>query len=663
MDRTSRLIVIVSAVFAGVTHVWLVNWQPGLGIAASVSFAASLVLARVSPRLALSFVLAFTFTAPALLALLFGRADYHYIIVWLAALGGTLVARADLQTWTVPAEWRAPLSAWAMIIALTWPVVTARELDFSLLAARTLQTTNPLLDLAPRAAAAYVVLLALTQLIGILWIDFLFAQFARRVPDLARRVIAPLVASAVCGSLVGIYQRLVDVSWMNAPEWANMQRAGGLMLDANPFGTGAALLAPLAAASAWHFRQHTWLWTAAVVILTGGMWAAGSRTALVVFMIGMTMVAIATLRERGLWREGLGWMLSGIALAGLVIAAAVVPRDFTSSNPLERAFARVPAFETAEIQRFTRELWERFGYGTAAAQMITEHPGTGIGVGAFYVVAPGFVYRETGRKIASDNAQNWWRQQLAELGVLGAAPALWTSVLIAMLCLPNHPVGDRRSATVLRATLAGLGLISLFGIPTHNPAILLVFGSVVFWLADLSTERLEAAAPAAPRAIRAALWVLIGIVVAGTAWTARADLRVPVRAARLGVAYSYGVSPPQEVSAFGGVHWMATHAVSVLPAERRWLRLTVWAPYADVAKRPVTLDVRIDGERSLAREMTAPGPVTLFIEASSPATMLELRSSRELMPDRALQIATSWSDGLTHSVPEDRVLRRSANDR
>jgi hypothetical protein len=101
---------------------------------------------------------------------------------------------------------------------------------------------------------------------------------------------------------------------------------------------------------------------------------------------------------------------------------------------------------------------------------------------------------------------------------------------------------------------------------------------------------------------------------------------------------------------------MAAEALSVMPASGRWLRLTVWAPYPDVATRPVQLELRVNG-RLVTREMTTPGPLSVFIEASVPNVLVELRASRELMPDRSLQVATQWRQDLPHDATEDMVVR------
>ena len=89
---------------------------------------------------------------------------------------------------------------------MTWPIVAARELDFSLVAAHTYDTTSGAYDAPPRLAAAWISIVALSQLIGILWFDLLWARFASAVADAERLVIRPLIISACVGALASLYQ-------------------------------------------------------------------------------------------------------------------------------------------------------------------------------------------------------------------------------------------------------------------------------------------------------------------------------------------------------------------------------------------------------------------------------------------------------------------------
>jgi O-antigen ligase len=653
VERASRLLVLVSLALAAASHVFLLNHAVIRG-AAGVTAAAMFLLARISLPTALIVLTSATFVAPALLASVITGGDYHQIVVWLAGAVGVLLARLDTSRWHVPHGWMAPLATWAMIVAVTWPVVAAREVDFSIAAVRASYPATPLTDAPPAFAAAFVALVALTQLVGILWLDLLYMNYRARPRELSRAVLLPLIASAVVGSCAAVYQRYGDLTWMNLHIWSNMQRAGGLMNDANAFGTSAALLAPAAIALAWFTGRGMTAAIAAMLVLALGMWSTGSRTALLVFAFGTGAVAFAGLRDRGLWNPRIARVAAALAAVIFVTAAALVPRDYESSNPLERAFARVPPFDRTEIARFANELWARFGYGTAAHQMIVEHPLSGVGVGAFPVVAPEYFYPETGRVLAADNAQNWWRHQLAELGVVGAMPALWFSVVIAALCLRNTP---ERPATVLRGAIGGLGIVSLLGVPTQHAAVTLTAATVLAWFGINAPEPVTRQVPSRTTWAAASL-VLIFVVTISSTWTAFGSLRAPLRALRAGVPYTYGLMPAQEVSRYGELRWMAANAVLVVKVSQPWLRLTFVPPDAELSRRPLRVQVRTGTGENLTRDLTEPSPVSVFVQMPrTPMVMLELQASHELLPSRALQLAISSHDALPPDVRDVDILR------
>jgi O-antigen ligase len=687
MNRASRLIVITSILVAGAVHVWLVDWMPWFPAVAAAVFGVTFVAARVSLSATLVPVLLTSAMAPALLYIASGRSDYHLTAVWLAALAGPLVAHAGATRWHLPARWAVPFGAWALVLALSWPIVAARELDFSMVAANSTDTVHALSGATPRMTAAWVVLVASGQMIGIVWLDLLWGMFATAgAARFGRLIILPLVASAVIGSLAGVYQMVGDIHWLNTGIWPRQERAGGLMLDANTFGIGAAMWAPAAVALAWSLRWPTWIGGVVYAVLALGMWASGSRTALLALIVGTTGLLVAVLRRRGAWRPRIA-----IALAAggaiVLLALAITPRGDSSTNPLRRVADRLPRMEGAELTRFVAEMWDRFGYGAAAARMTMEHPLTGVGVGSFHLVGPEYVYRATSRRLPPDNAQNWWRHQVAELGLAGALPALWISALIV---LTLWRVGARAEpagvTTVISATVIGVGMASLLGVPTQHPASWLAFVTLLVWLLMVrrpdSGEGLQQSAAVSPPGgvphqandwsarTQSFGWVAafgLAIIAAGGQWlSAHGDLRVPVRAARTEIPYGYGLSLPDGTSPYGDLRWAARRAVAVVPIPDRWVRLTVWPAHGadpDGADDPVTVRVWLNGRLRLERTLSGPEPQPYVLEMPEGArwVALELEASRDLQPGRALRVAATWHHDAPAGVPDDHVIPRSAS--
>jgi hypothetical protein len=679
VQRASRIIVIASTVLAGVAHGWLVVWEPYVAPAAIAAFVLAFLAARVSLTAALFPALLTIYVAPALLFSAFGISDYHLTLVWLALLAGPVLAQSDVNRWHIPGRWGVLFAAWALVIAMTWPIVAGREIDFSLIAAQTYDTRTAAYEGVPRAAAAWIAIVAFAQMLGVLWLDLLWARFSSlpratsrgvHLRQFERAIVLPIVASIVLGGAAAVYQGLLDLEWMNLRIWSQLGRAGGLMLDANTLGIGAAMWAPISILLVWHKRLPMWVAAGIYVLLAAATWESGSRTALAALSAGTAGVIVAAAQRKGWWQPRMAQIVLLIGGALVVLAMVVAPREGRSPSPLQRVFDRLPRLEAGDLSRFANEMWTRFDYGTAAHLIIAEHPATGAGIGAFHVVFNDFLHRETGRTRAPDNAQNWWRHQLAELGVLGALPSLVISVLLVALIWRGGPyVEPVGSTTVLRMVLIGVGIASLLGVPTQHPASWISFATLMFWLLALSEDPSQAATPATDKRWWGAAIALAVVVAAGQAVTARGDLRVPARALWTGVPFKYGFSAPEGVSQHGELRWAARHAVEVLPVKGAWLELAIWAPGPDPpsprlrrtspSAEPPTVRVWRDRRRVIEQTIRTSEPLVYFLQApeGSQWMMLEMDASRAEDTERALRVALGWLERVPPGAAPDRLIR------
>lgn len=659
MQRAAKIIVVASAVLAGIADGWLTIWQPYIAPAAVVAFTVSFLVARVSLAASIFIALVTMYAAPALLYLAFGISDYQATLVWLALFAGPVVARSKLDRWYIPGVYGVLFAAWALVIALSWPIIAGREIDFSLAAARTLDSSTAMFTGAPPMAAAWIAIVAFAQLAGILWLDLLWAEFgSKKIAHFVRVVVKPIMLSAVACGMATVYQGVVDLNWVNLEFWARLRRAGGLMLDANTAGITAALWAPAAALLVWHRQLRAWLGVAIYAVLAAAMLAAGSRTALVTLLIGTVGIIVGLLQRRGWWQPRMASIVLLVGGAALVLAMFVAPRGGNSPNPIQRVFDRLPRPEAAELSRFANEMWTRFGYGTAAARITQDHPLTGAGVGAFHVVFNDYLHRETGATLPPDNAQNWWRHQIAELGFLGAAPSLAISVLlIALIWKGGAYVEPFGATTVLRLILTGIGLASLLGVPTQHPATWITFVTLLFWLLALY-HGASGAAPESSSGWWIAAVVLAVMTAAGEAVSARGNLRVPERAVWTGTPFRYGFAPLEGISQYGELRWMGRHAVEVLKVERRWLQLALWPPGSHVAAGPL-LDVTMNGRRIIDDAPITAAPVVYYVRVpdDSKWVLFEFDASRETESGRALAVAVDWLHDVPASVPPERVIR------
>jgi hypothetical protein len=311
----------------------------------------------------------------------------------------------------------------------------------------------------------------------------------------------------------------------------------------------------------------------------------------------------------GLWlarRSSRTALLAAAATAGLVTALLLrAPGD----GPFGAA-ARLGATarDMMSADGLVKVLWYRDGYGPAAMSIIAEHPWTGVGPGAFGAVVGFYSPPEAGVILPADNAQNWWRHQWAELGLLGALPAFACSLLAALAA-----IGALRSPTPAWALpVLGLGVLSLVSPPVQHPLLQVLVGALVSGCVLAARGDGPAPRPPAP-SWSAAVWLAAigcaaGLAAAG--WTA---YRPAFRAMRFQQVYSYGFSG-EVPGPMGPGRWAATRAVGVFAAPPGTvLSLGVTLPHQDLATRPVAVTVS-DRYGVVCREVVAtPAPIACRI--------------------------------------------------
>src|SRR3954452_12200946 len=413
--------------------------------------------------------------APAAVLAVAGREGPVVELVWIAGLTGALLRTISWSKWAIPDGWKPLVGGWALTVCLAWPVIVGREAGFSFdglfdagkLVSYYGQVTAP-------QAIGWTLHVALTQLLALLWLDLLCALF-RRQPEQTPSVVHGLWIGATLASVVAVYQGAVDLSFLSTANWIAQRRATGTLLDANAYGMCAILAGPMAfvALRATRRKQATTIATLILIVNVIGMWMSGSRTALLAGIAGMIAVGlVAWSTSTRVTRRVLP-----ITAAAVAVLAAAVLFAGRPAGPIGR-LCDLPQGASSRLT----ELWTRGGYGTAAMMMIREHPLAGVGLGAYHVLVPDyrvFVHQT----MPIDNAQNWWRHQAAELGVLGGAMLFaWSGVLIWKTMAGRTAPGQAFTATAVRGLLVGLGLCSLLGMPTQSPLVLLWFMLLVAWL-------------------------------------------------------------------------------------------------------------------------------------------------------------------------------------
>ena len=511
---------------------------------------------------------------------------------WLAALAAAL-ARPPVAAWRARGPWLLGTAAWALSVALAWPVAGVRELDFTT-AALGAATANGVLSPSPSDSAALIALAAEAQLVALLLFDWFWG--ARQADR--RRVWLGVMSGVAAACAVAVWQGTMNPAFISRAPWIALDRAAGTFYDANALGALAALLGPVLAGQlgpSSSAGRATWRVGWLAVSLAGVM-ASGSRTALAAWAVASLVMLLAS-------RRALGWRQVGAASVAVVIAGAGVvqlwpPDPSSQGNALTRLAGTIRAAAAGGgLAGVERVLWFRDGYGPVSVAIIAEHPWVGVGPGAFSIVVPDYAEDVLGVVLAPDNAQNWWRHQWAELGLFGAAGAFVCSWLAGLVVIRSWRRSTDPEVLVRSAPLIALGLMSFVSPPTQHP-ILQVLVALVVAHGVFPMHRDADSAPSSRPIGRSSgwlIWAAASTCAAGLAMHGWTDFRPPYRAARFRFVYSYGLSSSTRTP-LGEGRWAGRHAVGVFPPDGRTFVVRVALPHDDLAVAPVRVDVS-DGYR------------------------------------------------------------------
>jgi hypothetical protein len=595
-ERLSKQITLGALAVAIPLHLFI-DPVAGLSVraAAAIAFVVSVSSAK-RWRLTPAIVATAAAIAPVVLAALNGMAALNvFYTVILTGLFGALLPTLPRDGWHVPASWRFPIVAWALTLSFGWPVMIVREAGLRLGTLRDTGTLDSWALLTTPQVESWILYVAITQLTGILWLDWLFARgldsqtepIASGRPELVEwRISNPvhgLWIGVTLASIVAVVQGTIAMSFLNAEPWIGLRRAAGTMLDANAYGAVAAVAGPLAFVSLRQLgsRRVRALRAPALAINWAGAWMSGSRTALLCGVFGTLLLAYELVRSSA--RDETASRKTWSLLAGVAAVVVVLAIGAGAIGPLERM--RTTA---APVQ----ELWTRGGYGSVATRMVRDYPMTGVGIGSFNWMAPDYWRQIANDRLPFDNAQNWWRHQVAELGLIASLPILFWSVWMAWLVVTRHAsASDRVETQTLRGLLIGIGAASLVGMPTQNPIVLLMFFYCIARFEVLTrAQRIANAQSAMPTAAWAAAF-LIAISYAGAHLVlARGSLKPLERAARTNRDYIVGTYPSEPLPQ-GQFRWTHRRATFALGAQTTHLMIRYHVEHPDVGTNPVRLRI------------------------------------------------------------------------
>jgi O-antigen ligase len=607
MIQGARILVIVSTVVAAFAEGYLgAGTSPSAILWTGVAgFFATLTLGQRWRSIAMPVVMAALYLTPAILYLAFNVVDYGLDAIWILPLLGLLSDRGALQ-WSLPVRWQWPLITWAVMVSLTWPIVFLREADFALWILPLQRVSNSSDGAPPWAIVQNVAYFGLLHNVGILLIDALCRWYRNDADRFRREVLTPLLAAAGIAAVVAAYQGFVELKFLNTHFWAYMLRASGTLADANKLGAVAGFWTVGAIVFARRMRQP-WsvvVTVAALVLGTSAAWLSGSRTGLASVLISTMIAGAEALRWLKLDFRKLAYAGGAAVVVGAVMVA-VLQNASTHTIVQRGTLGYLPFIGDRGIAESADELlWDRFGYGPAAIQMIREHPLSGVGLGIYHSQAHDFG-ELVGRTVpAPDNAQAWWRHNLAEMGLLAFIPMIGWCVVFGRTLFSRTPAGGDPLATgMLRGLLIAFFIASLFGLPSQSAAITMTFWVFVFWF--VAEHRGDSDSTRAIMNWRTVAALTVALVASHTVMTtvdAFGNLRPLHRAERIGWYYRYGyhisntdadVEPDPGGNPIGR-RWTMKKSLAVIPVKGKVLKFVAWIDHPDADTNPVRTQVYAD---------------------------------------------------------------------
>ena len=599
--------------------------------------ALTIVLAVIGDRVrvfVLPLVLALMYVLPAIMIASVGNENFSIEYVWMLPLLGLSLAGPGAWQWSLPPAWRWPLITWALLVSVTWPIVFMREADFRWWVLWS-TTANNSRGISPGEINQHVTYLAVIHNLGILFVDALCRWYRHDRERFRREVVYPLAITATVGSVVAIYQGFVDLSFLNRGFWTYMLRAGGTHGDPNRLGAIAALWTVSGVVLARRFPPPWRVFGSigALAIGVAAVWTSGSRTGLAAVGVSIVIAAFeATLAWK---RSRAGIRQLAMAVAGVLVVAVtliVVLRGASTHTVWQRGLRHYVPFigENSLAHTANEWLWERFGYGPSAIEMVKSYPLEGVGVGMFHTLVHDFGTLR-GYDITPDNAQNWFRHVIAELGLVGFIPVLWWCVVLATLMFARAPQGDRLSIGMLRAVLIGFGVASMFGVPGQAAAVAITVWALVFWL--LQERGSDAPSPHVPGALSRngaiIAVILVAIHFAATVVDAREGLRPRHRAERFNWYYEYGFDKLEPDPGGNPVQrrWTWREAVAVIPVKGKVLKFVAWIDHPDGDDNPPHVTVRADDRLIFNGPLKRSAPLFLDVPATPGKTHMVIETT------------------------------------
>jgi O-antigen ligase len=239
------------------------------------------------------------------------------------------------------------------------------------------------------------------------------------------RLLNLLPALAIPSLIIGVYQGLVEIKYLNDPYFAGIGQVSGLEIDANGFGISLSLLFPLCVLSILLARS-IWkklVYISLLILIVWCLIMSGVRTGFlgVILFLGIAPWLWIWVDNNLSRRMRYLLILSPLLLVVLVWGMGIfyVQKNSHSSSVLgKRLEATYSSYKKGGVKEII-SYSHRLHLGLQAYRLTKLSPLAGWGPGGFYRNLRNIQFRSSDRHSSFDNANNHYLQMSSELGLLG----------------------------------------------------------------------------------------------------------------------------------------------------------------------------------------------------------------------------------------------------
>jgi O-antigen ligase len=462
----------------------------------------------------------------------------------------------------------------------------------------------------------------------------------------------------------GVYQSLGHESLGNIPRFAALNRINATFMDPNALGSFFFLALPPIAGLIFVTRNG-WARGALALLLAGALYVlgcSGSRTGMMGLVIALgTAGALFLVHEEAPDLRRHSRLLAPVLFLAIAVVAFFPAKD-PSSAPGTSILSRRLALTYEAVQQrgmIGMLKTQRWPMWKRALKVTTDFPLSGIGLGAFHTEIPNFMRWGYRQPYFRDNANNFYLQTSAELGLIGL---FFAAAVLGVVAREAVRLARRRffsrGAVFLVSLLAG-SLIAMAVMYLTGPHTFFAEVKLLFWLligmvfAQLysAPPRVEApeeaparlAAPSAARfrhRVRVAVAAtLVGLFLVNQSVDALTDLSLRERRRLYDWDFSRGFYTWEVGVTKDRFRWTHKEASIVVPTWLPLLHTTLFVAHPDAAKNPVRVDLLVDGkvaETEVFKHPKETRAVTLLLpRAGNEQAEVGFRVNRTFVPSQS----------------------------